>query len=77
MPRNTQIKTPAAAPTGAVYLTAAQLRVRYGGVSHMFVERKLKNDPTFPRFVTFNSMHRFWRLDEIEAYERACAKKSA
>jgi hypothetical protein len=32
-----------------VYLTAAQLRERYGGVSHMWIERRLKSDPAFPR----------------------------
>ena len=50
MPRNIQ---PSTAPSGAVYLTAAQLRTRYGGVSHMWIERKLQNDASFPKPVTF------------------------
>jgi predicted DNA-binding transcriptional regulator AlpA len=68
---------PSTAPGGAVYLTAAQLRTRYGGVSHMWIERTMARDPTFPRPTTFGSMFRFWRLDEIEAWERASAKRSA
>ena len=47
MPRNTKIQ-PSAAPGGAVFITTAQLRQRYGGMSHMWVERKLKSDPDFP-----------------------------
>ena len=66
---------PAAAPAGAVYITTAQLRQRYGNVSHMWVERKLKSDPDFPGPVTFGSMFRFFRLADLEAYERACAAK--
>lgn len=52
-----------------VYLTARQLRDRWGGRSHMFIERLLKNDPTFPRPVRLGGAMRFWRLDEIEAWE--------
>jgi predicted DNA-binding transcriptional regulator AlpA len=74
VPRNTQPQTP---PSGAVYLTAAQLRTRYGGVSHMWIERIMGRDPTFPHPTTFGSMFRFWRLDEIEAWERVSAKRNA
>jgi len=31
------------------YINARQLRDRYGGVSHMWVERKLADDPEFPK----------------------------
>jgi predicted DNA-binding transcriptional regulator AlpA len=59
-----------------VYLTAAQLRERYGGVSHMWIERRLKSDPAFPRPKKFGgSALRMFALDEIEAYERACSIK--
>jgi predicted DNA-binding transcriptional regulator AlpA len=52
------------------YLTAMQLRKRYGGRSHMWIERRLLSDPTFPRPAYFGRF-RFWALDEIEAWERA------
>jgi predicted DNA-binding transcriptional regulator AlpA len=55
------------------YLTVAQLRERYGGVSHMWIERRLKGDPEFPRPVKLgSSLLRMFDLDEIETYERAC-----
>lgn len=60
---------------GAVYISVAQLRQRYGNVSHMWVERKLKSDPDFPRPVTFGSMFRFFKLADVEAYERAAAAR--
>ena len=55
------------------YLTAAQLRARYGGVSHMWIERRLRYDPTFPRPVKLGgSLIRMWDLAEIGAWERSC-----
>ena len=60
-------------PPGKRYLTAAQLRARYGGVSHMWIERRLRYDPTFPRPVKLGgSLIRMWDLAEIEAWERSC-----
>jgi len=50
------------------FLTARQLRKRYGNRSHMWVERRLKDDPGFPRPYYFGRM-RFFRLSELEAYE--------
>jgi len=56
------------------YLTAAQLRERYGSVSHMWIERRLKSDPTFPRPVKLGgSGLRMFDLEQIEVWERACA----
>ena len=53
------------------YITATQLRERWGGVSHMFIERLLKTDPKMPRWVKFAERIRFFDIDEIEAYERS------
>ena len=47
-----------------------QLRKRYGGRSHMWIERRLLSDPTFPRPAYFGRF-RFWALDQIEVWERA------
>jgi hypothetical protein len=44
-------------------IPAKQLRARYGDVSHMWIERKLANDPTFPRPV-YISTRRYWRVGD-------------
>lgn len=59
-------------PPGAIYISAPQVCDRYGGVSHMWLERKLKNDRNFPRPKYFGRL-RFWKIDELEAYERNAA----
>jgi len=58
-----------------VYINARQLRDRYGGVSHMWIERKLTSDPEFPT-PTYFGTRRYWTLAEIEAWERVAAKRS-
>jgi predicted DNA-binding transcriptional regulator AlpA len=55
-----------------LYLRTRQVQARYGGCSHMFIERRLANDPTFPRPVYFGRM-RFWKLSELEKWEAAQA----
>jgi predicted DNA-binding transcriptional regulator AlpA len=57
-------------PSDDVYLRTRQVQARYGGCSHMFIERRLANDPTFPRPVYFGRM-RFWKLAELERWEAA------
>jgi hypothetical protein len=63
-------------PPDKRYLTAPQLRTRYGGVSHMWIVRRLELDPLFPRPYLFGRF-RFFALDEIEAWERTCARAGA
>ena len=61
-------------PVATQFLTMAQLRQRWGDCSHMFIERKLKDDPTFPRPYRLGEgarPHRMWSIDEISAYERS------
>ena len=57
-----------------VFIDRKALCARYG-VSHMFIERRLKKDPTFPKPTKFGkgTCRRYWRLDEIVAWERARA----
>lgn len=52
-----------------IFLNARMLRERYG-VSHMWIARRLRDDPTFPAPVYFGRL-RYWRVDEIEAWERS------
>jgi predicted DNA-binding transcriptional regulator AlpA len=56
------------------FLTSAQLRVRYGGRSDMWIDRLMKRDATFPRPV-YIGRYRYWDLGAIEAYERDIAAK--
>lgn len=61
----------------AIYITSRQLRQRFGGVSHMWIERRLADpDPSipFPKPIYIKN-RRYWRLDEIEAWERAAAAR--
>jgi predicted DNA-binding transcriptional regulator AlpA len=58
-----------------VFITSRQLRNRYGGVSHMWIERRLVGDPEFPKPVYFGA-RRFWALLAIEAWERTRAANS-
>ena len=58
-----------------IYLRTRQVRARYGGCSHMFIERRLANDPTFPRPVFLGRM-RFWKLADLEEWEKAQAARS-
>lgn len=59
-------------PLGAAYITAPQLLDRYGGRSHMWLERMLERDPRFPRPKYFGRL-RFFKIDKLEQYERDCA----
>ncbi|GMO36590.1 hypothetical protein BwSF12_47210 [Bradyrhizobium ottawaense] len=56
-------------------IPSSQLRARYGGVSRMWVQRRLKDDPAFPRPL-YIANRRFWRLGELTAWERAVAARA-
>jgi predicted DNA-binding transcriptional regulator AlpA len=58
---------------GAVYLTAPEVLARYG-VSHMFLVRRLATDPDFPK-PTYIGRMRFFKINELEEYERKCAMR--
>lgn len=54
----------------SVYLTAAAVRARYGNVSHMWLVRKIRDDG-FPPPVRFGGRLRFFKLSELERWERS------
>lgn len=58
-----------------IFLSAAQVRARYGGVSFMWIERRLKDDSGYPSPIKMGRL-RFWRLADLEHWERAQATKS-
>jgi predicted DNA-binding transcriptional regulator AlpA len=53
------------------------LRTRLGGVSHMWVRRRLQSDATFPRFIRLGKRQKFWREDEIAAWVDQRARLTA
>jgi predicted DNA-binding transcriptional regulator AlpA len=55
-------------PPADQLLTAAHVRQRYGGVSHMWIERRLQSDDTFPR-PFYIGARRYWRFSELIAWE--------
>ena len=62
-------------PDAAVFLTAPQVCQRYANRSHMWLERMLQKDSTFPRPVKFGRL-RFFKIDELIDWERKAAAKS-
>ncbi len=52
------------------YLTASQVRARFGGASRMWIHRRLANDG-FPQPVTFGGRFRYFKLSEIQIWEAA------
>lgn len=58
-------------------LTAAHVCTRFGGISDMTLWRWLKDEQlSFPRPLVINR-RRYWRLADIEAWERAQAASKA
>jgi predicted DNA-binding transcriptional regulator AlpA len=66
-----------AEPSQPVFLTRDTLRARYGGVSRMWITRRIEQDG-FPPPVRFgNTSTRLWRLDLVaqwEAYQIALGR---
>ena len=57
-------------PSAAKYLTMSQLCERYGNCSPMTIERRLQNDPRFPKPIYFGKRMRLFAENKLEAYER-------
>ena len=55
-------------------LTSRQLRKRYGDVSHMWIERRLQDDPTFPRFTKYGRL-RMWDEEKLDEWDEVCAAR--
>jgi predicted DNA-binding transcriptional regulator AlpA len=55
------------------FLTARQTRARYGGVSDMWLHRRLHDASEFPQPVVICG-RRFWRLSDLVAWERKAAE---
>lgn len=57
-------------------IQAAALRDLCGGVSDMWVWRRMTNDPTFPRPIYIGN-RRFWKESDVIAWLEAQAKQTA
>ena len=58
------------------YSTAAQVRSRYGDVSAMWVWRRVKHDPEFPRPLIISG-RQYFDLDQLDAYDAAHIKEES
>jgi predicted DNA-binding transcriptional regulator AlpA len=54
-------------------IPAAQVRERFGGVSDMWIHRRLHDDSGFPRPLYIGRL-RFWRLSELIEWEDNLAR---
>jgi hypothetical protein len=68
---NARHRSRAAEPSKTKYLGMADLCARYGNCSPMTIERRLQNDPNFPKPMHFGKRMRLWDINKLEAYERA------
>jgi predicted DNA-binding transcriptional regulator AlpA len=59
-------------PADDRYLTAKQVRARYGDVSDMWLWRRLKDDSRFPKPIEI-CRRRYWRLSDLLVWERSRA----
>jgi predicted DNA-binding transcriptional regulator AlpA len=75
MPSTSKRKS-AIIPPDATFISAPQVCTRYGGRSHMWLERKLKTDPNFPRPTKIGNL-RFFKITDLEKYECRCAAGEA
>ena len=53
------------------YLTGPQVRARFGGRSHPWLWRQLRDNPRFPRPHRINGQL-YFSESELEAYEASC-----
>jgi len=50
-------------------LPTSAVQKRYGDRSRMWIERRLDDDPAFPKPI-YIAKRRYWHLSELVAYER-------
>lgn len=57
------------------YSRVAEVRARYGNASDMWITRKTR-DFGFPAPVYFGGRDRFWRDEELDAWDRAMIERA-
>jgi hypothetical protein len=68
-------RPPMPIPADALKIDALQVLRRYGNRSHMWLVRRLANDPAFPK-PTYYGRLRFWKVAELDAYDRVCEQRA-
>jgi predicted DNA-binding transcriptional regulator AlpA len=62
-------------PADAAYMSASQVKARFGGVNDMWILRKTR-DAGFPAPRTFGSTTRYWTVADVIAWEAAMLAKA-
>jgi predicted DNA-binding transcriptional regulator AlpA len=57
-----------------VLLQSRALKARFGGVSDMWIHRRLRDGSGFPQPL-YIGQNRYWRLSEIIAWEQSLPRK--
>jgi predicted DNA-binding transcriptional regulator AlpA len=58
--------------THSQYWSAGQVREYFGGVSAMWIYRRLADPASgFPKPVKLGSARNYWRIEEVQAWARA------
>lgn len=61
--------------TDDVFLSARQVRNRFGGISDMALHRWLHDDRIgFPKPIVIGT-RRFWKLEDLQAFEKRCVSR--
>jgi predicted DNA-binding transcriptional regulator AlpA len=66
--------SPKPLPPDAVWATSLQVRARYGGTSDMWIYRKIKHDPDFPKPSYLGRLMMF-SVSELDQYDRKLLSK--
>jgi hypothetical protein len=61
-------------PVDAKWMSSIQLRARYGGKSHMWIVRNLKNNPDFPK-PSYQGRMQIFSVAEFDDYDRLLVLK--
>ena len=68
-------RAPAPVPSDAVWITSRQLLSRYGGRSDMWLWRKLRDDPDFPR-PRYHGHLKMFNVAALDDYEKKLTTES-
>lgn len=69
-------RSPTPIPADALWLTSSQVCARYGGRSQMWLWRKVKNDPNFPK-PHYSGRMQLYSVPELNAYDASLILKRA
>jgi hypothetical protein len=62
-------------PPDAIWLTSNQVCARYGARSHMWLWRKVRNDPAFPK-PRYQGRMQIFLVAEFDEYDRSLISKN-